>query len=148
MNEANENLEAELAALRPHDATPELRRRIADHRAHSRSPGSRWQWPLALASGLAAACVVAVFLRWGGGRDVKPQPNRVRNQPQPAPAVAAEDAVPTFLAYRSALARSPEDLDALLAKEAAVTRESSPELVQISAFTRSDAALQTLLGDD
>ena len=83
MNEANENLEAELAALRPHDATPELRRRIADHRAHSRPPGSRWRWAVALASGVAAACVVAVFLRWEVGREVKPQPTSSVTSPSP-----------------------------------------------------------------
>ena len=43
MNNANDDLESELAALRPHDATPGLRRRIADHQARSRSPSFRWR---------------------------------------------------------------------------------------------------------
>jgi hypothetical protein len=150
MNEANEHLEAELAALRPHDATPELRRRIANHRARSGSSSSRGRWALAIASGLAAACVVVVILQWGGAWNVQPAPNVGVAQPgrELAPPVADEYAAPTFLVYRRALARSPEDLDALLARDALVAREPQPELVQISAFTRSDAALHTLLGDD
>ena len=176
MNDANEDLEAELAALRPHDATPGLRRRIANHRARSRSgswftdethrvlyfwqslanrfltllSSARWRRGLALASGLAAACAVVLLLRWGGGRDVGPEPNfaLTRPEPQPAPSVAVVDTASTFVVYRRALVRSPEDLDALLAKHALVAQNSNPELVQISAFTRSDAAFHTLLGDD
>ncbi len=148
MNDANEDLEAELAALRPHDATPGLRRRIAGHQARSRSPSSRSRWGLALASGLAAACAVTVLLRWGGVRNLEPAPHVVLTQSELAPPVAVDDAGSTFLIYRNALSRSPEDLDALLARDALATRESNPELVQISAFTRSATALQSLVGDD
>jgi hypothetical protein len=91
---------------------------------------------------------VIVVLRWGGVRNVEPAPNVVLTKPEPAPTVAVEDAAPTFLAYRRALVRSPEDLDALLAKNALVAQNADPELVQIFAFTRSDAALHTLLGED
>jgi hypothetical protein len=150
MNEANEQLEAELAALRPHDPTPQLRRRIAEHRARSQSPSSRWRWGLAVASGLAAACAVAVLLRWGAIRNVEPAPNVVltKSQRKLAPLVAVDDAGFTFLMYRRALSRSPEELDALLARDAPVALDSNPELPQISAFTRSDAAIRSLLGDD
>ena len=150
MNEPIEDLEAELAALRPHDATPGLRRRIAGHQVRFRSRSSRWRWGLSLASGMAAACVVVVVLRWEGGRDVGPAPivAFTKPQPQPAPVVAVEDAVPTLLVYRRALSRSPEDLDALLARHALVAQNSDQELAQISAFTRSDAALQSLIGDN
>ena len=104
MNDPNDHLEAELAALRPHDATPELRRRIADHRARAVSRGVRWRWGLALASGLAAACLVAILLRWEGGRNVEPAPSFVRTKPEPAPSVAVDDAGSTFLVYRGATA--------------------------------------------
>jgi hypothetical protein len=37
MNEAPDPLEAELAALRPHDGSPRLRQRLAQHRASARA---------------------------------------------------------------------------------------------------------------
>jgi hypothetical protein len=67
MNEAHDHLEAELAALRPQDASLELRRRIADHRAHSSPSSFRWRLAFALAGGLAAACLAAFILQWGSG---------------------------------------------------------------------------------
>ena len=83
---------------------------------------------------------------WGGDRGIEPEPYVV--PPHSAPPVTVVDSGLTLLAYQRALARSPEDLDALLAKEAAVAPEPNPELVRISAFPRSDAALRALLGDD
>ncbi len=150
MNEPNEDLEVELADLRPHGATPELRQRIANHQARSGSPSSRWRWGLAVASSLAAASAVVVLLRVGGGRDAGPKPNVALTKPEhkPPPSVVVEDASSTFLMYRHALARSPENLDALLAQDALVAQNSDLELAQISAFTRFDAALQSLVGED
>jgi len=71
MNEAHDQIEAELAALRPHDASPELRQRIAEHRAHHIPPSLRWPWALALAGGLAAACGAAILLQWSALRRVE-----------------------------------------------------------------------------
>jgi hypothetical protein len=73
---------------------------------------------------------------------------QARKEPPPAPAPVVEDPGPTLLAYERALARSPEELDALLGKHAVAAQEPDTEPVPISAFTRSDAALRRLLGDD
>ncbi len=147
MNEAHDRLEAELAALRPHAASPDLRRRIADHRAHSMPPRSRWRWGLTRASGLAAACVAAaILLHLATRRRVEPDQTIV--QVRPVPPVEVGDSGPTRLAYWRALARSPEELDALLDKDTVIPPNSNPERVRICAFTRSDAALHALLGED
>jgi hypothetical protein len=143
MNEAHDELETELAALRPHDASPELRQRIADHRAHFMPPGSRWRWGLTLAGGLAAACVAAaILLHWGSSR--RGEPDQPIVQVQPVPAVKVEDTGLPSLAYWRALARSPDELDALLDKNAM----AAPELVRICTFTRSNVALRALLGEN
>jgi len=63
-------------------------------------------------------------------------------------AVEVDDSEPTLLAYERALARSPEDLIALLNRRATVDGESRPELARIGAFTRPDGSLRTLLGED
>jgi hypothetical protein len=148
MNEAPDPLEALLSDLRPHEVSPGLRQRIAERLDDSPplQKKRRWLWRIALAGGLAAACLAAVLFRRGSDPLVKPQPVAVL--PQPAPPVMFVDSGFTLLAYERALARSPEDLDALLAKDAVVAPESNPELVGICAFTRSDVAIHALLGDD
>jgi hypothetical protein len=145
-NEAHDQLEVELAALRPHDASPELRQRIDDHRAHSMPPSWRWQWSLALAGGLAAACLMVVLFQWGDSRRVSRVQTSVRVQPALPDSV--QDSGLTRLAYGRALARSPEDLDALLDKDAMAAQRPNAELVRICAFPRSDAALHALLGEN
>jgi hypothetical protein len=145
MSEAPDPLEAELSALRPHEVSPGLRRRVAQRLAEAPPATRRRLWRLALAGGLAAACLAAVLYWWGGGRRVELEPIF---RPQPAPPVVVEDAEPTLLAYQRALARSPEELDALLDKQAVVAPEPNLELVPLGAFTRSDAARHALLGDD
>jgi hypothetical protein len=67
--------------------------------------------------------------------------------PQTVPA-EVEDAGPMLLVYQRALARSPEDLDALLDKEAGGSPDVNPELVRVGPLTRSDATLHALLGKD
>jgi hypothetical protein len=146
MNEAHDPLEAELAALRPLDASPELRRRIDNHLDHYKPLTSRWRWSLAIAGGLAAACLVVVLVpRPGGRRDVSPPIDVVDVV---SPPVAVEDSGPSLLAYQRALARSTEDLDALLSKHAHVGPDPNAALVRLCAFTRSDSKLQALLGDN
>jgi hypothetical protein len=147
MNEAPDPLEALLSALRPHEVSSGLRQRVAELLAVSSPPKKRWRpRRIALAGSLAAACVAAVLFGWGGDRVVKPQPIVVR--PRLAAPVMVVDSGFTILAYERALARSPEDLDTLLAKDAAVAPESDPELVRIYAFTRSNAALHAFSGED
>ena len=146
MNEAPDPLEALLSALHPHEVSPGLRQRIAERLGDSSPKKHQRPWRIALVAGVAAACLAGVLFRWGGDRGVEPGP--IAGQPQPAPPVMVVDSGFTLLAYQRALARSPEDLDALLAKDAVVAPESNPELVGICAFTRSDVALHALLGDD
>jgi hypothetical protein len=153
MSEAPDPLEAELSALRPQEISPELRRRVAQRLADAppgRSPvrggGVGWGRWLALAGGLAAACLAAILFWWAAGRRADPDSPVI--QPQPAPPALAQDAEPTLLTYQRALARSPEALDALLSQQAPVAPETNPEPVRIRAFTRSDATLHALLGED
>ena len=136
MNETPDPLEAELLAFHPPEVSPELRRRIAERLASSTAKRHRRLWVIALAGGLAAACLGALFLAWGGGRIARQQP--VAIGPLPAPPGRNEDALPSLLAYRQALARSPEDLDALLDRHAARASGPDPQLVRIRAFNRPD----------
>ena len=150
MSEAPDPLEEELSALRPREISSGLRRRVAERLAdppHARRRIRR----LALAACLAAACLAAVLLRWGGRGPISdPAPVVVRPGPAPPDAVKAaeDDPEPTLLAYELALSRSPEELDDLLARQAVGAPEPHPELTRIGAFTRSDAVLRTLLGED
>jgi hypothetical protein len=96
---------------------------------------------------LAAACAAAaILLLWGSGRRVVPKQTIVRVQAEPP--VEVEDTGPSPLAYRRALARSPDELDALLDKDAMVAPGPNPELARICTFTRTNAALRALLGED
>ncbi len=150
MTDTPDPLEAELSALRPREISPGLRRRVAERLAdppHARRRIRRF----ALAIGLAAACLATVLFWRGGGHGPAPDPGPVVVRPRPAPPAevrAEDDSEPTLLAYERALARSPEELDELLTKHAAVAPEPNPELGRISAFPRSDLALRTLLGED
>ncbi|MBO0701130.1 MAG: hypothetical protein J2P46_22225 [Zavarzinella sp.] len=142
MSDTPDPLEAELAGLTPPAVSPELRQRIAERLA--RPPVYRRAWPLVLAGGLIAGCVAVVAFRHGGPRPVEPEPVVV---PQPAPAVEAVSPEPSLLVYERALAQSPERLDAVLDR-AAGGPNPKPELARIGAFTRSDAQLRALIGDD
>ena len=146
MNEAPDPLEALLTALRPHEVSSELRQRVAERLGNSSPQRRQRSWQIALAGGLAAACLAAVLFQWEGERAVETPPIAVL--PQSAPPLTAVAPGFTILAYERALARSPEDLDALLAMDGALGPEPNSELVRISAFPRSDAALRTLLGED
>jgi hypothetical protein len=101
---------------------------------------------IALAGGLAAACLATVLFRWEGDRDVEPGPVVVL--PQSTSPVMVVNSGFTLLAYRRALAQSPEDLDTLLDKDAMAAQKPGPELVRICASNRSDAELHTLLGEN
>jgi hypothetical protein len=138
MSEVPDPLETELAALRPSPISPGLRHRVAD--GLSTWPGRRWLWGTGLASVLMAAGVVAVVAPWR--KDPAP-PVLPAVVPAPAP-VEPESPDPSVLAYRRALARSPEDLDALLDKQAT----TNPNPMPVGTFTRSPASLDALLGVD
>ena len=146
MNDRPDSLEAELSALRPQPISAEVRRRIAERLAEPVPARRRSLWRPALAGSLVAACLAAVAWWWIGGQNVETPPEFVA--PAPRSAGAADVVEPTLLAYQRALARSPEELEALLNRHASMTPLRDPELVRVGAFTRSDAALHTLLGDD
>ena len=151
MTEPPDPLEAELSALRPREISTGLRRRVAERLADP-PHAKRRIWRIALAAGLAAACLAVVFFRRGGGHGPVSDPGPVVVRPLPAPPAdvkaAEDDPELTLLAYELALSRSPEELDDLLARQAVAAPEPHPELARIGAFTRSDAVLRTLLGED
>ena len=129
--ESGDPLEAELSRLRPAALTPHLVSRIAAGlaadvapriQARTSRPHVRWMIG-ALAAGLAACIAVAVFIRHR--QTVPPHPDIVIGPPAPpAQLAAAPDRPVTLAAYRSALARSPEDALALLDRQ---TKWSSPD---------------------
>ncbi len=146
MSEPHDPLEAELSALLPREVSPDLRRRIAGRLADLPPARRRPFWRFALAGGLAASCLAAVLIRWGGGPH--PGPGPIVDLPRPATAGEVGDSGPTLLTYKRALARSPEALALLLDKAAEAAPNPDPGLGPIRAFTRSGAALHALLGDD
>ena len=146
MNDRIDRLEAELAGLRPHDASPQLRERIADHLARTGSPVSFWPWGLVLAGGLAAAVFALIVFSWSARTPGEARLPIVEAKPEQQAEVEASS--PTLLTYQRALAQSPEALDIRLDKDAVLPVGAGPRFAQISAFTRSDAALHALLGED
>jgi hypothetical protein len=146
MSEAPDPLEAELSALRPHGASARLRQGIAQSLIDTPCRTRRRLAWFAVAAGLAAACLVVGLLWWGAGRQGRPEP--IVHRPRPAPSAPAEHSEPTVLDYERALARSPDDLDALFNERTHVASESNPELVRLGAFSRSHTVLKALLGDD
>jgi hypothetical protein len=145
MSDAPDPLERELAGLTPQPVSPELRHKIADRLA--RAPATRRAWWLALAGGLIAATAMLVVV-WNGSRHasrVEPGPAIV---PQPPPAVEPASTEPTLIVYRHALARSPENLDAVLDEHANLAPDPNPQPVAAGAFARSDRQLRALIGDD
>ena len=146
MNEAPDPLEALLSALQPHEVSSGLQQRVAERLGNSPPQRRQRPWRIALVGGVAAACLAVVLFQWEGERAVETAPIAVL--PQFAPPLTAVAPGFTILAYERALARSPEDLDALLTRDAAVALESNPELVRIRAFSQSNAELHALLGDE
>jgi hypothetical protein len=142
MNEAPDPLETELSALRPRPVSPELRQRVAE-RLNTRHTGRQWVWGAAL---IGALTTVGVLLSLPGRKDPPPVPAispTVAPAPPPAPA-ESESPAPSVLAYQRALARSHDELTALLDKHAA----TAPDRVLVVAFTRSNTTLDALIGDD
>jgi hypothetical protein len=150
MSEMPDPVEAELLALRPIEVSPGLRRRIAERLAIAppASPRRPWSLAVAVAAGLAAACLAAVLFRRGDDRPHADPVPIVLPRPPADPPVRTRGPGPTLLACRRAFARSPEALLALLEEDAVATQEPHPELARINAFTRSGAVIHDLLGDD
>jgi hypothetical protein len=112
MNETPDPLEMELAALRPRDIAPGLRGRIARRLAEAPTAERRRPRWFALTATLAAACVVAAVFWRVGGRGVEKHPNVVDDNS--VRHIETNPSMPTLLAYERALARSPEELEAIM----------------------------------
>jgi hypothetical protein len=110
MNDEHELFEKDLAALRPRDVSPGLRRRIARSLAEAPQREVRRPHWFALSAALAAACVVAAVFWRVGHRDDKPEQNLATTRP--VPHLEVSSSIPTLLVYERALARSPEELEA------------------------------------
>lgn len=145
MNETPDPLERELLAFRPSALSGELRQRIAGRLADSTAKKNRRFWSLGVIGGLAAACLVALFLGRGGSRSVDTGPPLVGSPT--APSGRPEDALPSLRAYRQALAQSPEAMETLLDRHAAHGYGPDPQLVRIHAFNRPDLEGRTLSGE-
>jgi len=134
MNEYVDPLEAELAALRPREPSPELKRRIAEQMARdepaiaptTRKPIARWLAMQAIyAAALAASLVIAALL-WRGQRPtIVERPDDKAAQPTAPIAIALDRSLPSVWTYERALARSADDLDAALEKHASAGRRQS-----------------------
>lgn len=126
MTDQQPDLEAELASLQPPPLSPKCLRTI-DQALSSVAPTS-WRLPprrpLAVAA-LAAACfLVAVTIYWS----VRSGHSRPRiAAPAPTREAAPGQPMATLAVYRQAIARGPGALDALLDREAAVSRRTRPD---------------------
>jgi len=121
MNE-HDALEIELAALTPQPPSPALREGITN------SLQTTVQLPIARSIrvwGTAAAVVVVLTACWIAVLIVRREPTGKSGSSSPFASVelpvaaAFNDTLPTVWAYRHALDRSPQDLDALLDKHTA-----------------------------
>jgi hypothetical protein len=126
MSDDRDAFEVELSALRPRTVSPALRERIGRELARPPRP---WR---GIAAGLAAVILGVLTLALSLHRDEQPPTSA------PPPASESEEAPPTLQAYRSALFRSPEELDALLEKHAASRRPADDR--PLHAFDRSNLA--------
>lgn len=143
MNDPDDALEAELAAMRPREVSPGLRRRVGERLGGWPALRSRRFWAVGLAAGVAA-CVAAVLLLGrvppaGTGQNGVKVPVAV---PDPI-----DDALPTVRAYQHALARSPEELDALFDRHAVQGRRPEPRTAEVWAFPRSEVEICALIGE-
>ena len=146
MNERLDALEEELTALRPHEPSLELKQRIGSHLAPPLPVRPARRLVLVVVSGvIAAGLSLAILL----GRVSHPWHESPSWTPFPQTTKASEvgHELPTLSTYQQALYESPEALDALLAKHAALTPMVSPHLAQIDVLFRSDADLRSLTED-
>jgi hypothetical protein len=140
-----DSLEAELAALRPHDGSPELHSRLVACRAHLSRPRSRWVWRSVLVGGIAAAFLtVAIHVGWVGGSRDSARPASAQIPPARQP--IGEDSEHALGAYELTFARSSEELESLLNKSAGNTSELDLHGTSRNAYPRSEAEFDALLG--
>lgn len=142
MSESSDRLEAELSAMRPHRLSPRLRRRVADHLAEPRP--RRWAWGVALTGMAAAVGGLALIVPWW----FSPAPLSPRGLlTTPPAAIEWKSTVPALGTYQRALARSPEDLDALLDRSVAAGPNADFARMPVVTLVRSSATIDAILGD-
>jgi hypothetical protein len=90
--------------------------------------------------------VTAVFLHRNGPVEIEPILPEVGSL-QPLLASALDDSLPSVGTYHRALARSPDELDAMLDKHTARSGQPEPTVPQVRAFIRLDEELDTLPGE-
>jgi hypothetical protein len=156
MNEHDE-LERELASLRPRPPSPGLKQRIAAQVPVAERPWEgeapaeprRWRGPLWLAAicGPLAAVFVFYLLRGPDLPPVRLTPEQPAVYQQPAIATAFDESLPSLGSYRRALLHSPESLSELLDKHARHSLETTPERARAMVFARSPSELENLLGE-
>jgi hypothetical protein len=139
----HELLELELREMRPRGASPELKRRIVEQLESRRTLEAHRSWGVALAGGLAAACLAAISLWWSDDPREKP----IENGYGPLAVSPDVDLGPTVLAYRQALVRSPQHFNDLLDKHSMVTLPHDPARNGIRAFVRPDTELPSWTGE-
>jgi hypothetical protein len=146
MTEKVDPMESELRAFRPREVSPGLKRRIAEQlvvapRVNRRAK-VRLSWSAVLAGGWAAACLAAALV----GRNWSGDVHRT-NLPVVAAVQDAQHVPPTLLAYSRAAHRSPEALDSLLDKHAALGSQPNFAETPIRAFARFDVELNSFMGE-
>jgi hypothetical protein len=141
-------LESELSALEPVAISPELRRGIAERLAEverlSRVGGgrqSRW-WLAAVAGGIVAACFALIVFHVV---DIRPHPSLVVIT-QPTPSQATENSVNSLLSYERAFARSTDEFEALLDRDAKIGVPSNNDAAANSVMSWSNPKVNALIG--
>ena len=148
MNE-HESLEAELAAFRPVEISPELRQRIAAS-LHSEPASVRtasvWNqvWLPGASVALLAACV-AVLMTW---RSEPPRGQTAHVNDAPVViGTALDDSLPSLWSYRSALRENGRSLEELFEKFSQQSETTPPERARVTVFTRFETLLDDHPGD-
>jgi hypothetical protein len=145
MNDPNNSLEAELAAMRPVPVSTELRRRIGDELNAPPAKHSANTWLAPLSAGFAAAGLAAALLVWLWSTPaVTPDQASVGSSPQAF--VVLNGGLPTVWSYHKAIRRSSADVDAVLAMRGSSSSPPRQE-IEVAAFTRSSAQLRALIGE-
>jgi hypothetical protein len=130
---SHDPLEVELHGLRPRGATAQWKRRIVERLQAPPAHSSKRSWGIGLAGALAAACLAAI----GMWRSEVPRANPSGNISSGVVSVDERgESLPTVLAYRRALGRSPDDFTALLDRQSVVTLPHDPARNGLRAFIR------------
>jgi hypothetical protein len=134
MNETNDPLEAELAALRPRDVSNELRDKLAQRLAAPSLLRTKKKSRIALIGALAAALLLAIGLFWKPQLRSDLDTNAAANDWTP---ILLNYGAPTLLAYSRVLAESPDEMESLLSKHAQASLKTQSNEKPLSAFNHT-----------